>query len=300
MWHLLLLHALFASTYTIGKAALEYVEPIFFVALRMILSGIILIGFQLLADRKQLRIKKKDYSDFFQLSFFLFYLSYVLDFSVLENIDSSKWALLFTLSPFVIGLFSYFLLDEQITLKKLIGFIIGFMGIIPVLLIKTGQEGILGSFWIFSMTEVVIIISILFYSYGLIITRKLIRYKGYHPIAVNGITMLLGGLFALITSPFIDTWKPSPVGNWFGFINLLVLIIAANLLVYIANSFLLRIYTATFTIFLGFIDPIYVALYGWIFLSETVGWYFVFSVIFVIFGLYIFYQEELGEGVRIS
>ena len=46
MWRLILLHALFASTFTIGKAALDYVEPIFFVAIRAIGCGAVFLAYQ--------------------------------------------------------------------------------------------------------------------------------------------------------------------------------------------------------------------------------------------------------------
>ena len=295
MWHLILLHAIFASTYSIGKAALYYVEPIFFVAMRMICSGLILIAYRLFVQKKSLTFKKEHFWLFFQLAFLLIYLSYVLDFAVVKYVDSSKWALLFTLTPFCVGIFSYFLLNESLTRKKALGLFIGFVGVIPVVLNKTGQEGILGSFLIFSVSELCMFASMLLYSYSWIVARKLIKNEGYSAIHVNGITMLAGGILSLITSPFMDNWSPSPIMNMNGFLSMLGLIIIANIFVYVGNMYLIRIYTVTFIKFLIFIDTLYVALYGWLFLGETVSWPFYTSVLLVFVGLYIFYQEELRE-----
>ena len=138
-------------------------------------------------------------------------------------------------------------------------------------------------------------VSVILYSYGWVIARKLVKHEGYSAIHVNGITMLAGGIMALITSPFIDNWSPYPIKNSYGFLSFLGLIIVVNICVYVINTYLLHIYTATFLKFLIFIDPLYVALYGWLFLGETVSWHFFMSMALVFMGLYVFYQEELYE-----
>lgn len=295
MWYLILLNALFASTFTIGKAILEYVQPIFFVSIRLMISGLLLISYQYFIKKESLRFKKEHFWLFFQLAFFLFYCSYVLDFAVLKYIDSIKWSQLYTLTPFFVGIFSYFVLDERITLKKGFGFLLGLVGIVPIILVKTGQEGILGSFLIFSVSEIIMLISVVLYAYGWVIARKLIKL-GYSPIQVNGLPMLSSGILCLLTSPFIDTWYPSPIMHIQGFIGLLGFLIAITIFAYLVNMYLLRLYTATFLRFLGFINPLYVALYSWFFLRETVTWHFFVSVILVFLGLYMFYQEELREN----
>ncbi len=295
LWHLIALHAIFASTFSISKAVILYVEPVFFVAMRMICSGLALIAYQCFIRREKLAFKREHFWLFFQLAFFLFYLSYVIDYSVLEYVDSSKWALLYTLSPIFVGIFSYFFLSERLTSKKVLGLFIGLIGIIPIVLKKTGQEGILGSFLGFSFSELFIITSVILYSYGWVVARKLVKYEGYSAIHVNGITMIAGGIMALITSPFIDTWSSSPIKNWYWFLSFLGIVVVINIFGYVVVWYLLRIYTATFLRLLVFVDPLWVALYGWLFLGETVTWYFFVSMVIAFMGLYVFYQEELYE-----
>ena len=295
LWQLIALRAVFASTFSISKGVLLYVEPVFFVATRMICSGLALIAYQCFIRREKLTFKREHFWLFFQLAFFLFYLSYVLDYTVLKYISSSKWALLYTLSPLFVGIFSYFFLSERLTTKKILGLFICLIGIIPVVLKKTGQEGILGSFLGFSFSELFIITSVILYSYGWVVARKLVKYEGYSAIHVNGITMLAGGTMALITSPFIDTWSPSPIKNSYAFLSFLGLIIVINIFGYVVIWYLMRIYTATFLRLFVFIDPLWVALYGWLFLGETVTWYFFVSMAIAFMGVYVFYQEELFE-----
>ena len=133
MWYLLLLHALFASTFTLGKAALLYVQPIFFVATRLILSGVVLLLIHY-CNKGSFKIHRTDMKNFGLLILFQLYLSYVLEFMVLEYVDSTKWALIYTLTPFFTALFSYIILREHLTRLKLVGLIIGLCGVAPVLI----------------------------------------------------------------------------------------------------------------------------------------------------------------------
>ncbi len=48
------------------------------------------------------------------------------------------------------------------------------------------------------------------------------------------------------------------------------------------------------------VDPLYVALYGYFFLGESITSYFLISVLLVFIGLFVFYREELKEGYHAS
>jgi drug/metabolite transporter (DMT)-like permease len=72
--------------------------------------------------------------------------------------------------------------------------------------------------------------------------------------------------------------------------------VLATALGFVFNSYLLQYYTVTFLMFLTLVDPLYVALYGWLFIGERVSWYFFVSVLMLFFGLYLFYKEELKHS----
>lgn len=295
MWHLILLHAIFSTTFTIGKAALLYVQPIFFVGMRMACSGLLLLGYQLFF-KGNLCIYKKDFWWFIQIIFWFIYLSYILGFWALEYIESSMWALIFTLSPFFVAFFSYYFFNEKITKKKVLGFVIGLIGIVPTILLMSGNTKQNPRFFFYLFPELVMMISVICYAYGWTIFRKLSKDAGYSSIIINGVCMFFGGILLLLTSPFMDTWNPSPIMNIPGFFAVIAAIIAVNIFTFLINVYLMRFYTATLLIFLIFVDPLYVSLYGWLFLGETVSWYFFVSIIGVFLGLYLFYQEDLRQG----
>lgn len=289
MWLLLLLHAIFASTYTLGKSSLLYATPVFAVSIRLILSAVILFGL-LLSLRRSFYIKWRDLLLFVSFAFFLFY-SYVPDFMVLPYISSTKWALIYTLTPFCTALIGYFQKSEHVSRMKMVGLCIGFVGMLPVLLLDTSDT--MGGLWRFSWPEIVMFICMVSYSYGWIIARRLIREKKYDAVLVNGVGMLIGGMAGLATSPLVESWSAGPISSFWPFCAVMVPLVLATTLAFTINTYLFRYYTVTFLMFLMFVDPLYVAFYGRIFLGEQVHWYFFVSVFMLFLGLYIFYKEEL-------
>jgi drug/metabolite transporter (DMT)-like permease len=73
------------------------------------------------------------------------------------------------------------------------------------------------------------------------------------------------------------------------------MIIIANIIFYNLYGYLLHFYSATWLSFVGFITPLFAALYGWLFLNETIGWAYFISIFIVFWGLYLFYQDELKK-----
>ena len=310
-----LLYMLFASTFTFSKAVLLYATPIFFVAVRMVVAGIILLLYCYFFSRKRQFLEKKDWGLFAQIILFHIYFAYVFEVTALVYLTSAKACLLYNLSPFVTALFSYFLFKERLTRIQWLGLIIGFAGFLPILMVQAPLEALVDHF--ISLPELLMIFSTIAASYGWIIMKKLTNTHGYSPIFVNGVGMLGGGLLALITS-FL--WEKTPrvygtesinylnkilpitisseiAGYIMFFWYTLLLIIIGNVISYNLYGYLLARYSATFLSFAGFITPLFAALFGWFFLNEQVSWYFFTTVIIVFFGLYLFYKEELHNTI---
>jgi drug/metabolite transporter (DMT)-like permease len=293
------LYALCASTFTICKALLDYVKPIFFIGIRMLVAGAILLAYSYWKNKAVFTIHKKDRWLFTQIVLFHVYFAYILDLWSLQYITSSKSSFLYNLSPFLAALFSYFYFSEKMTAKKWLGLLIGFSGFLPEMLLKGSSGSIMGGS-LLSLPEIVLLVAVTSGVYGWITLRKLVKDGDYSPIMVNGIGMVGGGILALITSFWVEGWAVSPIFDFWPFAKLTALIIVVgNILFYNFYGFLLTRYTATFLSFAGFTTPIFAALFGWLFLGEVVSWTFFISIFVVFIGLYIFYQEELKQGYSV-
>lgn len=296
MWMIFLLYAVFSITFPLGKAAMAYTQPIFFVGVRMIYAGLLLLGYQYFFTKEKLYIKKEDRGLFIHLSIFAIFLSYCLQYWALPCVSATKWALLYTITPFVTAFFSFYHFQEKLTLKKTFGLTLALLGLLPALIFNGHGQQSMATLCYFSIPDIAILLSVVCYSYGWVIARRLVKLKTYSPVMINGVSMFFGGILSFITSGFLETWHPFPVVGWYPFVPIVIAIAGFNIFSYIASTMLLKKYTATFLTFMSFVDPIYVALLSWIFLGETITWHFFAAIVLFVVGLFIFYQEELRQG----
>jgi drug/metabolite transporter (DMT)-like permease len=293
---IIILYALFALSVFISKVIFSYSTPIFYIGARMSIAGMILLAYQYIAAREHFKFKKEHLWQYVQVVFFGIYFTYIIRFWGLTELPVSKAMFMFNLAPFMSALFSYFFFNEAMSRKKWLGLMIGFIGFIPIVVSKVGQENLSQLFFI-SWPEVAVLISVICHSYNWIVIRKLVRDHSQSPAMINGLTMFIGGVGALITSPFFEGFQP--VNNYLEFGKLLVcVILISNLICHNLYAYLLKTYTATFLSFAGFMSPIFAALYGWLWLNEKITWHFYVSSVVVFIGLVLFYQDELKSMKR--
>ncbi len=303
---ILLLYMLFASTFTLGKIALEYISPILFIAIRMISAGILMLGYQYFFNHSRWRYQWRDAVAFVQLTVFLMFIPFVAEYWALQYVTASKACLLYNLSPFVTALFAYFLLAERLTRKQWFGLMIGFLGFIPILISQTDIELLTFHIGVISMPEIFLLISVISSCYGWIIMKQLVKERSYSSVMVNGVAMLWAGVLSLLTSlilegkPHLYTVNRSFYGLSPYHYALLMTMLCTILLVLIGHvvcfnlySVLLRRYSATFISFAGFVTPLFAALFDWIIFGQLAPVAFFITVGLVGCGLYTFYQDEL-------
>lgn len=301
MHYVILVYALFASVFTTAKTALDYTQPLFLVGSRMLFAGLILLGYQYLFNKEQFVIRKKDFLRLSLLALFSIYLTNAFEFWGLKYLTSFKTCFIYSLSPFASALLSYLIFFEKMSLKKWSGLLIGFLGFVPILLSQTESEGLTGQLFFLSWAEVSVIGAALCSVYGWILLKQLVSENNLSPVMANAVSMCLGGCFALCHSYLVEDWNPLPVTEYAPFLTCaLILIIVSNFICYNLYGWLLRRYSATFMSFAGFTTPLFAALFGWIFLNETVSLPFFLSAAMVFSGLSLFYLEELREGAFVN
>lgn len=295
MIFVVLLYALFASVFTISKIGLGFTQPFFFVGSRMVLAGVLMMGYQMIVKKEKLSLSRL----LFLLAVFNIYLTNMFEFWGLKYLTSFKTCFIYSLSPFLSALFSYFIFSEKMTGKKWLGLIIGFVGLGPILLSQTETENEVGQLFFLSWPEIAVILAAVCSVYGWILLKQCVNEKGLSPLMANGFSMMVGGSIALCHSAVVEDWNPIPVVEFLPYFECtLLLILVSNLICYNLYGYLLRKFSATFMSFAGFTTPIFTALYGWFFLDERVGLAFYLSMVVVFSGLFIFYFEELKGEYR--
>ncbi len=292
-----LLYALFATIFTVSKTGLEYASPVFFVGSRMFIAGVLMLGYIYFFQKDKLLIRKEHFKSLFLLALFNIYLTNVLEFWGLQYLTSFKTCFIYSLSPFLSALLSYFVFSEKMNGKKWFGLALGFVGFLPILLSQSTQEEQVHHLLFLSWAEIAVILAASCSVCGWVLLRHLIKDKGFSPLMANGGSMFIGGAMALIHSFFVENWDPVPVTEAIPFIECsLWLIIISNFVCYNLYGKLLKRFTATFISFAGFTTPLFAAIFGWYYLGEEVTLPFYISAAIVFASLLLFNQEELKQG----
>lgn len=293
-----LLFALFASLFTIEKNALHYAQPFFLVGSRMMLAGILLLGWQSIRDSSNLKISSSAWKSIGLLAFINIYLTNTLEIWGLSHMASSKTCLLYSLSPFFAALVAYFVLNEKLNTRKWMGLIVGFVGLWPILYTQTENEWQTGQWMIFSIAECAVLGAVVSSVFGWILLKKIIAEHAHLTLlTINGYSMLIGGCLAMTQSYTAgEHWAPIPVYH-FGYYLLFIaaLCITSNLICYNLYGYLLRKYSATFISFAGLLTPMFSTFYGWYFLDEVITWHFYTSIAIFSIGMIFFFFEEAKD-----
>lgn len=258
----------------------------------MITAGCLLLGYQIVIRRQRFYIPRADWLLFAKVSLFHIYIAFILEFWALQYLSALKTTLIYSSTPFIAALLSYFLLSERLSKQKIVGIIIGLAGLIPVIMASVGGTE-MREFASISFPELVLLISVTSAAYAWFIVKALMD-RGYSLPMINGTAMLGGGLMSMLTA-FIFEGFSHPVNNWPQFLFWIgMLILVANIMVYNLYGWLLKRYSITFVTFSGFLCPSFGTLYEWLFMGGTITWHYILSLALVTVGLYVFYRGELG------
>ena len=292
MIQVILMYAIFASSFPLTKILLSYTQPFFLTGVRMIIGGGILLFYYTIYRKNKCTVARTQYFVYAQIIFIGFYLNYIARFWSINYLSSAKAGLIFTLYPLISSLLSYFFFNETVSKKQWLGFTFGLCSVAPLLVLTSPAEITMGQLWIFSWPELAMLASVVADCYKWILMRKLVLDRSCSPFMVNGLCMTAGGLLALLTA--FPTEGLLPVTSLAPFIIYMGLyILISNVISYNLYGFLLRTYTVTFLSLAGFMAPLFAALYGWLFLHEHISWHFYISATMLACGLYLFYQDEL-------
>lgn len=289
-----LLYIFLASSFFLAKEAVSYANPCFLIGFRMCIAGSILLGYFWLFKRKEFVIRRTDWGLFFRVSLFHIYLAFILEFWSLQYLSALKTTIIFSSTPFIGALLSFFILKERLSLKKIGGICLGLLGLLPVILAQTGAAEFAREFGHISLPEVVLMGAVISGAYAWFLVKKLID-RGYGLPLINGVAMLTGGILSFITAFFLEGFS-QPVRAWSPFLFwIALLILVANVIVYNFYGWLLKRYSITFVMFAGWLCPVFATIFEWVFMGGAITWHYFVSLFLITAGLSVFYQEELKK-----
>lgn len=311
MLSILFTFGILASAITVNKIILFTMAPTLLVGIRMFFAGIILAMYTYFFAKERLHLAriKKYLLILILITACSTYLPSILKAYGLQKMVSSKAAFFGSLEPFIAAVFAYIFLGETLNLHKISGILLGFAGALVMLIAPDRFENQMMAFAFISWPEIAVISAIIMSRFGWTLIAKYLKDKIFSPTEINTITMLISGTLSLFTAFSLGQTDvtslegaPYSILKAFPFndlnpntsllIFLIYTIIVGNLIAYNLYAHVLKKYSVTFVALVGFSVPLFVHIYGWLFLSENLSTRFFISSLFTFMGLCIFFIQE--------
>jgi drug/metabolite transporter (DMT)-like permease len=265
--------------------------PLFLMVMRLLCAGILLLIGSLLFDRPRIAYTNKHGMLFVQKILFGSYLKYMLKYWALLHMSAIKMSLLLYCTPFFMAFFAYCVDKERISLQQLCGLVVAFIGVIPILFVQDQSFFISSSENLYLIPELAVMGAVISHSYGMQCTQQLVKKYEYPATFVSAIGALIGGLLAYVTALYMH--DPMIIADKYQFFSgFFVLIFVCNI---VCNTWYIRLlkkHSTTFLSLSDYLNPLFVAVYSWFLLGETITWQYGYAALCISCGLYIFSAKK--------
>lgn len=298
------LYAVFAAmTFINSNLMLGNPYPFFVGMLRAFGSFFFLFSYLLLFNRAaldNLALPRSGWKDLFIFGGLVHGLVMCgLSFSV-QYTDPVNVCFILAMSPFITAIMQYFMGHETLTTKKVLGLLVGFAGVIPILLQSDHGAYADVPHHLELLGSVVCFASTVLFAYGWIAMKRFLSVHGHHSITViNSIAMFVGGCVSLFFYILTQNTALFSLSLSADFPHLMTAFVFSSTLTYMIYASLLKTYSATFIAFAGFLEPVFGMLYGAAYMGYKVNAVSVGAIVVLFIGLYIFYREELKTHANI-
>jgi drug/metabolite transporter (DMT)-like permease len=278
----------------LNKSAIGHVPFDLYVGIKLAIAGLILIFYHTLIKGKSIRLAADQWFYYLQMILCGAIGAQYLKYWALQYVSASKAAFLFNSSPFFVAFFSWLRWRERLTLIQLVGLIISFLGLLPILMTTSSLEEMVGMVGVFSLPECAIIAAAALHAISFTAKRVVVHADGYASARVNGIYLLAGGIWSLASwsitgAPYAQGMLATALG-YATFTTLIGKVLCSSLTLY-----LLRYYSATFLSFMGYWYPLCVAFWSWLLWGELLTYHYWLSAAIVLCGQLLFYASIQGQ-----
>ena len=163
-------------------------DILFFAGVRFTICGAIISVFAFFTDKQFLKSIRGAFLPVLLSGLFAIILHYSCTYTALKLTDSSKTAILKQVGIlFYVCFSSLFFKDDKLTIKKLIGVLMGFLGIVAINIKSDGFS--------FNIGDVLIIAASFCTVFSNIISKKV--FQTVKPVTATGVSQLFGGIVLL-------------------------------------------------------------------------------------------------------
>jgi drug/metabolite transporter (DMT)-like permease len=274
---LLALGAIWGSSYLFIKVAVAEVPVLTLVGGRLLVSAVVLWGLLPILGHSIPR-KRSLWGAYAVMGFFSGTLPYALIAWGEQTISSGLAALLQATMPIFTVIMAHFLAaDERMTLRRLLGVIVGFAGV-GILIVPDLREGVQANV----LGQLAVVASSMSYAGATIFARSHLR--GQPPLVSTMGQLTMGAVFTLPVALVVD--RPSglspslpAMGSW------LALTLLGTVVAYVIYYSLIERTSATFVSTVTYIIPVFGLILGALVLGEALTGLLLGSLVLILLGV---------------
>jgi drug/metabolite transporter (DMT)-like permease len=270
---------IWGATWVVIKIGLSEAPPFYGAAFRFLLA-VFVLGVLVWAGRRRLPRNRSTIGWILLPGLFMYFGSYGATYYSEQYIDAALASILFASFPFFVAIGAHFYLPgERLSLLKVLGMVLGFLGIVVIF-----RDGLTtpapGKWWAMG----IMMLSPLFSAAASVLYKRHLTRED--PIVVNFLQMLFGVLllfpFAFLKESFADfRWSATSIAS-VSFLG-----IFGSVFTFVSYYHLLRTMEATRLSLIAFVTPITAAILGWLVLGEKVSWATAVGAFLVFIGIWI-------------
>ncbi len=240
---------IYGANYIIAKGVMpHYMTPNAFILLRASTATLLFWIFHFFTSKEKVQ-HKKDYWLFLKCALFGVTANQLIFFNGLNLGSPVNASIIMTANPVIVLLISFWLLNEKITSKKIIGILLGATGVILLILnkeISMDNDSLLGDIFIF--------LNATFYGIYLVMVKPLMQR--YEPITVVKWVFLFGTIMIIpfgIVPLSITDFTEFPSQIWW---SIAYVVFGTTFLAYLLNAIALKHVSSTLVGYYIYLQPV--------------------------------------------
>ena len=278
---LILVSFIWASSFIVVKTATEEIDPIDLGFLRFIVATPILFLI-LIYQKKDLHLPKKEIPSLLILGLTGVTLLYLLQYIGIVYTNASTSSVLINTNVIFIAILSVIFLKEKISIKRISGILLSFIGVCVVIFSNISTENFnLNN--VFFIGSILVLLSAFCWAIYSIVGKRLL--EKYDAIVITSYAFIIGTLFYI---PLVINDIHINIQNYSMniFIYILYLAIFSSVFSYIGWYYSLKVTEASkAAVFLNLIPMFAITMS--LFLGEKIKIIFILGAIFIIYGVYL-------------
>lgn len=277
---LFIVNLIYALNYTIAKDVMPgYIEPSGFILLR-VLCGVFLFSFFFFLFIKE-SVEKKDFFRLALCGLFGVAINQLFFFEGLNLTTPINAAIIMTVNPVLVIIISALLIGEKITVKKIIGIVLGIIGA-GALILNSGSVSFDNDFFIGNL---LVLINATSYAIYLVLVKGLM--KKYNPLTVMFFVFLFGLFFVLpfgyqdLNSVNIDSFTNDI------YLKILFVVVCTTFIAYLLNAFALKSLNPSIVSIYIYLQPVLASVIAILYNSDTIDYIKIVSSIFIFIAVFL-------------